>query len=470
MATAPQATNHSRLKTPPSTRGSSLIFGSLPELQQDQLGFYMNAFKQYGNVVRFRAFGPFYGYAFFHPDDIEYILRRNNQNYHKGIAHQRFKSMLGEGLLTSEGKFWLKQRRLAQPAFHRQRIAGFATTMTDASASMLERWQIYAERGQPFDISTEMTRLTLQVVGQTLFSTDISGDEARVVRNALYVALEHVNYTISHFTLEPMERIPTRQNRQYWKAQRILDKVVYDIIREHRQQGTDTGDLLSMLLLARDEETGEGMSDRQLHDEVMTLILAGHETTANTLTWTWYLLAQHPEMERKLHDELARVLGGRAPVVEDLSRLPYTKMVIDESLRLYPPAWGMSRHAIADDEIRGYRVPAGAEVAVVQYVTHRHPDFWDNPEEFDPERFTPERSAGRPNFAYFPFGGGPRLCIGNTFALMEAQLILAMVAQTYRLQLVPGQAIEPEPIITLRPRPRIQMTLAPAVVSSSSSV
>jgi cytochrome P450 len=212
------------------------------------------------------------------------------------------------------------------------------------------------------------------------------------------------------------------------------------------------------------------MSDKQLHDEVMTLVLAGHETTANTLTWTWYLLAQHADVERKLHDELARVLGGRVPTVEDLQSLLYTKMLIEESLRLYPPAWGMSRHAVADDEIRGYRVPAGSEVAVVQYVTHRHPEFWDNPEAFDPERFTPERSAGRPNFAYFPFGGGPRLCIGNTFALMEAQLILAMIAQTYRLRLVPDQTIEPEPIITLRPRRGISMTLEPVSISSSSLV
>jgi cytochrome P450 len=408
--------------------------------------------------------------VFFHPDDIEYILRRNNTNYHKGIAHQRFKSLLGEGLLTSEGKFWLKQRRLAQPAFHRQRIAGFATTMTNAAASMLEHWQSYAANGQAFDISAEMTRLTLQIVGQTLFRTDISGDEAKVVRDALYVALDYLSYRVAHFTLEPMEYIPTRRNRQYWRARRILDKVVYDIIAERRQSEEDTGDLLSMLLLARDEETGEGMSDKQLHDEVMTLVLAGHETTANTLTWTWYLLAQHADVERKLHDELASVLGGRVPVVEDLQRLPYTKMVIEESLRLYPPAWGMSRHAVADDEIRGYRVPAGSEVAVVQYVTHRHPEFWDNPEAFDPDRFTPERSAGRPNFAYFPFGGGPRLCIGNTFALMEAQLILAMIAQTYRLRLVPDQTIEPEPIITLRPRRGISMTLEPVSISSSSLV
>ncbi len=470
MATATQTKKDSHLKTPPSTRDSSLIFGSLPELQRDQLGFYMNAFKQYGDVVRFRAFGPIYAYMFFHPDDIEYILRRNNTNYHKGIAHQRFKSLLGEGLLTSEGKIWLKQRRLSQPAFHRQRIAGFATTMTNATASMLEHWQSYAGSGQAFDVSAEMTRLTLQIVGQTLFNTDISGDEVKVVRDALYVALDYLNYRVSHFTLDFMERLPTRRNRQYRKAQRILDKLVYDIIAERRQSGGDTGDLLSMLLLARDEETGEGMSDKQLHDEVMTLILAGHETTANTLTWTWYLLAQHPEVERKLHDELARVLSGRTPTVADLAQLPYTKMVIEESLRLYPPAWGMSRHAVADDEIRGYRVPAGTEVAVVQYVTHRHPDFWENPEAFDPERFTPERSAGRPNFAYFPFGGGPRLCIGNTFALMEAQLILAMIAQTYRLRLVPGQTIEPEPIITLRPRRGISMTLEPATVSSSSSV
>lgn len=432
------------------------VFGVMRELQHDQLGFYMKLRRQYGDIVRFRVLGPIFAYVLFHPNDIDYVLRRNQQNYHKGIAHQRFKSLLGEGLLTSDGALWRRERRLAQPAFHRQRIAGFATTMTEATAQMLERWQDYAQSGQAFDIAAEMTRLTLAVVGRTLFSTDVSG-EASTVRKNLYIALEHINYELSHFTLP--ERVPTPGNLRYFRAVRALDTVVHEIIDERRQSGEDRGDLLSMLMLARDEETGESMSDAQLRNEVMTLILAGHETTANTLTWTWYLLAQHPDVEHRLHEELASVLNGRTPTLEDLPRLPYARMILDEALRLYPPAWGMSRKTVNADEIRGYAIPAGAELAVVQYVTHRHPDFWENPEQFDPERFTPERSAGRPHFAYFPFGGGPRLCIGNTFALMEAHLILAMMAQTYSPRLVPNQRVVPEPIITLRPRDGLLVTV-----------
>ena len=448
----------SKLKTPPGPLAlGNPLFGVLPELQRDQLGFYMKLRRQYGDITRFRALGPYFAYVFFHPDDIDYVLRRNQQNYHKGIAHQRFKSLLGEGLLTSDGKLWRRERRLAQPAFHRQRIAGFATTMTDATAALLARWQSYAQSGQVFDVSAEMTSMTLAVVGRTLFSTDVS-DEASIVRKNLYIGLEHINYELSHFALP--ESFPTSGNRRYFRAVRELDKVVYEIINERRRTGEDTGDLLSMLMLTRDEETGESMSDAQLRNEVMTLILAGHETTANTLTWAWYLLAQHPDVERRLHEELASVLNGRVPTLEDLPLLPYTRMIIDETLRLYPPAWGMSRKTVNADEIRGYAIPAGAEVAVVQYVTHRHPDFWENPEQFDPERFTPERSAGRPHFAYFPFGGGPRLCIGNNFALMEAHLILAMVAQTYRLRLAPNQHVIPEPIITLRPRDGLLMMVS----------
>lgn len=445
----------STLRTMPGPLGNP-VFGVMRELQHDQLGFYMKLRRQYGDIVRFRVLGPIFAYVLFHPNDIDYVLRRNQQNYHKGIAHQRFKSLLGEGLLTSDGALWRRERRLAQPAFHRQRIAGFATTMTEATAQMLERWQDYAQSGQAFDIAAEMTRLTLAVVGRTLFSTDVSG-EASTVRKNLYIALEHINYELSHFTLP--ERVPTPGNLRYFRAVRALDTVVHEIIDERRQSGEDRGDLLSMLMLARDEETGESMSDAQLRNEVMTLILAGHETTANTLTWTWYLLAQHPDVEHRLHEELASVLNGRTPTLEDLPRLPYARMILDEALRLYPPAWGMSRKTVNADEIRGYAIPAGAELAVVQYVTHRHPDFWENPEQFDPERFTPERSAGRPHFAYFPFGGGPRLCIGNTFALMEAHLILAMMAQTYSPRLVPNQRVVPEPIITLRPRDGLLVTV-----------
>jgi len=239
----------------------------------------------------------------------------------------------------------------------------------------------------------------------------------------------------------------------------MLDKVVHGIITQRHQQGTDMGDLLSMLLSARDEETGQGMSDQQVHDEVMTLLLAGHETTANALTWTWYLLSQSPDVECRLHAELDQVLAGQLPTVERLADLPYTRMVLEEALRLYPPVFGLSRKPIADDEIGGYFVPANTLIWMSPYATHRHPDFWENPEVFDPERFSPQRSAGRPHFAHFPFGGGPRLCIGSNFAMMEAQLILTTVAQHYRLRLVPGHSVVPEVLLTMRPRNGLPMTL-----------
>src|SRR5258707_3735020 len=253
--------------------------------------------------------------------------------------------------------------------------------------------------------------------------------------------------------------IPTPRNRRMQLAIRALDQMVYRMIAERRMLQTDTGDLLSMLLLAEDEETGQGMNDRQVRDEILTLLLAGHETTANTLTWTWYLLSEYPEVERRLHAELNEVLGGRVPTVEDLPDLKYTRMVLEEALRLYPPAPLLSRKAIAADELQGYPIAANSMIMISPYATHRHPAFWEEPERFDPERFTPERSAARPAYAYFPFGGGPRICIGNHFAMMEAQLILSTVAQRYQLRLIPGHPVEPQMVVTLRPRYGLPMTI-----------
>ena len=452
MKSFKHSTNHN---VPPGPH-TAFFSGHLRDLQRDQLRFYANLRKKYGDIVRFRVLGSVFLNMFFHPNDIDYVLRRNHQNFQKGAALEIFKSLLGEGLLTSEGSFWLRQRRLAQPAFHRQRIAALAPIMTGATVAMLERWQAFEQIGQSFDVSVETTNLTFQIVAKALFSINIEG-EVDAVGRAFTVALEQINYRLNHLALP--DQFPTRRNRRYLQARRVLDSLVYDIIQQRRRTAEDRGDLLSMFLLARDEETGEQMSDKQLRDEVMTMILAGHETTANTLTWICYLLAQHRDVEQKLHAELASALGGREPTLADLARLPYTRMIIDEALRLYPPAPGMSRKAVADDEIGGYTIPAGSEIAVSQYVTHRHPDFWDRPETFDPERFLPERSARRPHFAYFPFGGGPRLCIGNAFALMEAHLILATIAQRYQLRLVPGHPVVPEPLVTLRPRFGLMMTL-----------
>lgn len=443
-------------RTPPGPRGHPL-FGSVRDAQRGGPQFYVDARQRFGDVIRFRSYGPLGWYMISHPDDIEYIVRGNAANYPKGIWSGFLEPLVGQGLLTSEGDLWRRQRRLEQPAFHRQRLAALGATMAGAAEALGERWSAYARDGRPFDMMAEMSQLTLRVVGQTLLGADTSGEAARVTP-AVTEGIDYVQYRLDHLFPLP-EWVPTRRNRQFQRARAALDRLVYGIIDQRRRTGEDTGDLLSMLLLARDEETGEGMSDQQLRDEVMTIVLAGHETTAVTLTWTWYLLAKHPEVADKLRAELDATLGGRTPRIEDLANLPYTRMTIEEALRLYPPAWMLGRQAKEADEIRGYHIPAKALITCSQYVTHRHPDFWTDPERFDPERFAPERAAGRPRFAYFPFGGGQRQCIGNNFALMEAQLVLATLAQRYRPCPVPGHPVEPEPMLTLRPRHGMPMTL-----------
>lgn len=441
----------------PGPRGH-FLFGVGFEATRDPVRFYMKMRREYGDVVRMRGLPGMYWHLVAHPAGVERVLQTNQQNYPKGKLFNKPLSLLvGEGLLTSEGEFWRRQRRLAQPAFHRQRIAALGDTMTAATQRTLGRWREFEKAGRPFDVAAEMTRLTLQIAGLTLFGVDLSDDAGRV-GGALGVAFEHINHRMSYPWALP-EVVPTRRNRRFLSARRALDGVIYRIIHERRRRDADTGDLLSMLLLARDEETGEGMSDEQLRDEVMTILIAGHETGAAALAWAWYLLARHPEVERKLHEELARVLGGRTPAAEDLRSLPYTKMVFDEVLRLYPPAWALLRQAAVEDDICGHRMPAGSLLVLSPYVTHRHPEFWDEPEKFDPARFTSERAAARPKFAYFPFGGGSRQCIGSNFALMEAQLVLATAAQHFRPRLAPGRAVEEDPTFTLRPRGGVLVTL-----------
>jgi cytochrome P450 len=414
--------------------------------------------REHGDVVRMRALPGFYWYLISHPSGIERILQTNQHNYPKGKLFNKPMSLIvGRGLLTSEGEFWRRQRRLAQPAFHRQRISALGDLMTRTTEETLDNWDSYASTGAVIDIADEMMRLTLRIAGQTLLSVD-TGQDARRFGPALRVAFEHVNHRMSIPWALP-EYIPTPRNLRFRKAKQELDEVVYGIIKARRHSNVDNGDLLSMLLLARDEDTGEGMSDEQLRDEVMTILIAGHETGAAALTWSWYLLARNPDVENRLVGELQKVLGGRTPAVEDLPKLPYSKMIFEETMRLYPPAWGLPRQSLHPDEIGGYEIPGKALVVVSQYVTHRHPDFWQNPEAFIPERFSPENSEGRPRFAYFPFGGGARQCIGNQFAIMEAQLILATVAQRYRIQLADDQEVDPDPTFTLRPRNGVKVKL-----------
>jgi cytochrome P450 len=424
--------------------------------RRDPVGFLYDAAREFGDVVRFQAW-PLLGYLVVRPEHVRHVLQENNRNYRKGKLIAKAKVLIGEGLFTSEGDFWLRQRRLAQPAFHRERIEGFAAAITESTASMLEAWRTPARTGWPIDVLQEMSALTLRVVGRVLFSIDLAGEAAGVGR-ALLVALEHLNHLATRLCpLPPF--VPTPRNVRFLMARRRLDRVVLGIIERRRRQETAVPDLLSMLLAARDADTGEGMSDRQLRDEVMTFVLAGHETTAVALAWVWYLLARHPEIEERLRAEVRDVLGDRQATVADLRALALTRRVVEETMRLYPPVPVIARQAIGPDEIDGYTVPAGSVVMMSPYVTHRDPRFWDEPDRFDPDRFAPHRSANRPRFAYLPFGGGPRICIGNELALMEAQLILATVLQRFRLQLVPGHLVEPELRVTLRPRRGVPMTV-----------
>lgn len=424
-------------------------------MQRDPLGFLTRT-QKLGEVVRLRfLFSP--TYLISHPESIKYVLQEHARNYNKDlITYTMFQPFLGQGLLTNDGPSWLHQRRLIQPAFHRTRLTTYGTLMTEATGAMLERWQAGSERGTPLQMEEEMMRLTLRIVGQTLFSLDLSQETSTVGPAVTTVLKLFGDYVFRPF---PPLSVPTMRNRRLLRAIHALDQVVYRMIAERRTLQTDTGDLLSMLLLAQDEETGQGMNDRQVRDEVMTLLLAGHETTANTLTWTWYLLSQSPEIEHRLHTEVNEVLGGRVPTVADLPELKYTRMVLEEALRLYPPAPILSRKAIAADELRGYPIAANSLIMISPYAVHRHPALWEEPEQFDPERFTPERVAARPSYAYFPFGGGTRMCIGNHFAMMEAQLILSTVAQRYRLRLISGHPVEAQMTVTLRPRFGLPMTI-----------
>jgi cytochrome P450 len=434
--------------TMPGPRGH-LLFGSLLDIQRDPLSFLLTTRRQFGDTVRVRL-GPKTIYIISDPEDIQHVLQENARNYRKGAHYEMLKPVFGNGLMLSEGDFWLKQRRIVQPAFHRQRLGRFATTMTSLTEEMLGHWDVSAGRGRPIDVWREMVKLTLSIVCTTLFGVDIS-KEAEGVGEAHSVCLQHANHRIVSLFALP-EALPTPDNRRYHRSVGLIHSVIDRLIVERRESGEDRGDLLSTLAFARYEDTGELMDQAQLRAEIITLFLNGHETVSDALGWTFYLLSQQPTVERRLHQELAAVLGGRVATMDDLPKLQYTSWVIQESMRLFPPAWVIERDTLQADEIGGYQIPAKSTVVLSQWLTHRDPDHWENPEGFDPERFSPERAASRHRFAYFPFGGGPRLCVGNNFAMMEMSLLLATIAQRYHLDLVSGHPVVMEPVITLRPK------------------
>ena len=415
------------------------------EFLRRRLPFMVESAAKYGDIVFFKV-GNERIYLFSHPDLIRDVLVTNQKNFVKSRALVRAKRVLGEGLLTSEGEFHLRQRRLAQPAFHRDRIATYGRSMVDYAARTSSRWR----DSEQLDIHDEMMKLTLAIVARTLFSADVE-KEATEIGEALTVAFEAFNVGILPFS-EILEKLPLRYIKRFEAARARLDATIYRIIDERRSSGEDRGDLLSMLLLAQDTEgDGGGMTNTQLRDEAMTIFLAGHETTANALSWTWYLLSQYPEVEERFHQEIDAI-GDRLPQSEDLPNLSYTRMILAESMRLYPPAWAVGRRALNDFEANGYLIPARSMVLMSQYIVHRDPRFYPDPERFDPERWRPEIAAARPKFSYFPFGGGTRICLGEQFAWMEGILALATIGRHWRMRYLDDSPPEIEPMITLRPK------------------
>lgn len=426
------------------------LFRMMPKFRRDALGTFSDI-ARLGNVVKFS--GLWTSYLLTEPANIEHVLQTNSRNYNKGRVYKELIPSTGEGLFVTDGDVWRRQRRLAQPAFHKDRIAGFARIMTDSTEAMLERWSAKKQ----VEVGAEMLQLTLGIVGKALFTRDLSYG-ADAVNNAFDVIRDHTMRRLTSFFKLP-HSLPFPRNIRFRKAVAEADKLFYEVIEHRRNETAEHDDLLAMMIAAHDEETDSAMSDKELRDQALTIIGAGYETTTQALAWTWYLLSQHPKVEEKLHDELSNALGDRTPTFEDVPKLQYTLMVFQEAMRLYPPAWMLARTAIAADEIGGYKIPAKSEVLLLTAYTHRHPKYWPNPDEFDPENFSAENIATRPRYAYFPFGGGPRQCIGNNFAQMEGQLIIATVAQKYRLKLAVGQTVEPEPSVTLRPRNGIRMMI-----------
>ena len=399
--------------------------------------------------------GPQHAFVVSHPDAIRDILVTHQGNFTKSRMLERAKVLLGDGLLTSEAEFHTRQRRLVQPAFHRDRLLRYAADMVDCAEHAREMWVA----GVELDMHREMTRLTLAIVGRTLFSADVSSDADEIGH-----AMTQIFEQFETLLLPCSDRIQKQHIppvRRFEKARDRLDKIVYGLIAERRASGKDAGDLLSMLLLAQDENDNAHMTDKQVRDEALTLLIAGHETTANALTWTWYLLSQNSQVEARMHAEIDSVLGGKLPGFDDAVNLPYTSGVFAESLRLYPPAWAIGRRAREDYSIGGYAIPAKSILLMSPWVVHRDPRWWPESERFNPDRWHPDEAAKRPKFAYFPFGGGARVCIGERFAWAEGVLVLATIAQRWKMRLVPGHPVETRAVITLRPKHGMKMTLEP---------
>jgi cytochrome P450 len=411
--------------------------------------------SRFGDVVRLGLPGE--THLLNHPRHVKHVLQDNHQNYRKGWVFDRIKPYWGESLLTADGDAWRQQRRRVQPSFKREHTVAFAPMITRRTAEMLGRWDRLADSREPLDLYSEMTQLALVIVGDVLFGVELWADVSEMA-GAVQTALHVLKTRVAALAPLPLW-VPTRSNRRFNSAMRTLNGRVAAIVEQNRRGGDQPNPSFVAALMQARDATGARMTDAQLHQEIIGMLQQGHDTIGETLAWTWYLLSLHPEIERKLLLEVSRVVGDRVPVVADLERLEYAAMILQESMRLYPPVWVIPRDAIADDEIGGYRIRAGSTVLLSPYLTHRHPEFWDNPEAFVPERFLPDNAKGRPRHAYFPFGGGPRLCMGADMAMMEMLLIMTMVVQKYRLHLVAGHREEPECILDMVPRNRVRATV-----------
>ena len=437
---------------PPLPKGKTLS-GNLSQIRAQGKQFYLNQSQKYNGVFRFRMLHET-AYVVNEPGYLEQVFITNRSNFIKGRSWKTTRIFGGDGLLTSEGDFWLRQRRLSQPAFHRERLVGYSQVMSQYASRMVESWK----QGETHNIFRDMRQLTLEIVCKTLFDADIT-NEGQKVGELVEAAVMAFN-TLNNKTLNFPLNVPTRDNLQFKQASQKLDQFLYSLIDQRRTNASqDKGDLLSTLVSVHDED-GSQMTTRQLRDEVLTLLMAGHETTASVLTWALYLLSKHPTIEARLSAELDEVLEGRPPTLSDLTKLTYTEQVIKETLRLYPSFWITVRDVVGECEIGGYTIPAGVRVCIMPWVIHRDPRYYSDPETFNPERWTPEFSKQLPKFAYLPFGAGPRQCIGNAFAMIEAQIVLTSILQRYNLALSSDQSVIPARSILLRPQSNVDMILS----------
>jgi cytochrome P450 len=441
---------------PPQTQGLPLI-GSLPAFLRQPFAFLLAARQRHGDIYTLNL-GFLRWVILNHPRHAEHVLRDNSQNYSKnGPLWEMVRTMLGNGLVVSEGDFWLRQRRMIQPHFHRKQLAGLTEAMVSATADGLEGWEPAAATGKPFDLLPGFSSITMRVIARALFGQGLAQADLDRVSEVMAFAMDYL--MTASFTYSLPKWLPLPGARRYRAALQELDELVAKIITNERNAETPSNSLLAMLVHMVDAESGEQMTDKQLSDEVKTFFLAGYETTSLALTWAISLLNEHPEVLEKLRAEVDTVLGDRTPTFADLPALSYTKMVIQETLRLRPASWWLPRTAVADDTIDGYAIPAGTTVVSLTYGIHHNPEVWDEPERFDPERFSAERSASRHKSAWVPFGMGQRLCIGKDFSIMEAQLILAMIVQRYTFEPVPGPAVQPKISSTLKPDRSIEVVL-----------